>query len=99
MTLFFAGIADHASGGVEAGRQRRVGDDTSFPDCAREIVFTDDAIPVADQIIEQIKNLRCGRDHISAAMQLAVYLAILAVTFVLMRLYGAPEKATVPVRS
>jgi high-affinity iron transporter len=28
------------------------------------------------------------------AMQLAVYLAILAVTFVLMRLYGAPPKAT-----
>ena len=28
------------------------------------------------------------------AMQLAVYLAILAVTFVLMRLYGAPAKAT-----
>jgi high-affinity iron transporter len=28
------------------------------------------------------------------AMQLMVYLAILAVTFVLMRLYGAPAKAT-----
>src|SRR3954451_7421926 len=33
------------------------------------------------------------------AMQLVVYLAILVVTFVLMRLYGAPAKATVPVRS
>src|SRR3954453_4708667 len=33
------------------------------------------------------------------AMQLMVYLAILVVTFVLMRLYGAPAKATVPVRS
>ena len=31
-------------------------------------------------------------------MQLAVYLAILAVTFVLMRLYGAPEKAAQPAR-
>ena len=30
------------------------------------------------------------------AMQLTVYLAILAVTFVLMRLYGAPAKVTTP---
>ena len=33
------------------------------------------------------------------AMQLAVYLAILAVTFVLMRLYGGPAKAVAPARS
>jgi len=32
------------------------------------------------------------------AMQLMVYLAILAVTFVLMRLYGAPAKAALPAR-
>jgi high-affinity iron transporter len=32
------------------------------------------------------------------AMQLAVYLAILAVTFVLMRFYGAPAKAAQPAR-
>jgi high-affinity iron transporter len=32
------------------------------------------------------------------AMQLTVYLAILAVTFVLMRLYGAPTKASQPAR-
>jgi len=32
------------------------------------------------------------------AMQLAVYLAILAVTFVLMRFYGAPVKAAQPAR-
>ena len=32
------------------------------------------------------------------AMQLTVYLAILVVTFVLMRLYGAPAKAAQPVR-
>jgi high-affinity iron transporter len=33
------------------------------------------------------------------AMQLTVYLAILVVTFVLMRLYGAPAKTVVPARS
>ena len=33
------------------------------------------------------------------AMQLIVYLAILAVTFVLMRFYGGPAKAVVPARS
>jgi len=32
------------------------------------------------------------------AMQLVVYLAILAVTFVLMRLYGSPVKAAQPAR-
>ncbi|QDW39557.1 iron permease [Bradyrhizobium sp. KBS0727] len=32
------------------------------------------------------------------AMQLTVYLAILLITFVLMRLYGAPAKAVVPAR-
>jgi high-affinity iron transporter len=32
------------------------------------------------------------------AMQLTVYLAILLVTFVLMRLYGAPAKAAAPAR-
>lgn len=32
------------------------------------------------------------------AMQLAVYLAILLITFVLMRLYGAPAQATAPAR-
>ena len=31
-------------------------------------------------------------------MQLTVYLAILLMTFVLMRLYGAPEKAAAPAR-
>jgi high-affinity iron transporter len=34
----------------------------------------------------------------ATAMQLTVYLAILAVTFVLMRLYGAPTKASQPAR-
>ena len=37
-------------------------------------------------------------DH-PTAMQLAVYLAVLAVTFVLMRLYGAPERIATPARS
>ena len=33
------------------------------------------------------------------AMQLAVHLAVLAVPFVLMRLYGAPERIGTPARS
>ena len=37
-------------------------------------------------------------DH-PTAMQLTVYLAVLAVTFVLMRLYGAPECIATPARS
>jgi len=69
--LFVAGIADRASGGVETGRQRHVGYDASIPDGADEIIFADDAFPVTDQVIEQVKNLRCRRDRIGAAMEFA----------------------------
>ncbi len=69
--LFVAGIADRASGSIETGRQRHVRYDASIPDGADEIIFADDALPVADQVIEQIKNLRCRRNHVGAAMELA----------------------------
>jgi hypothetical protein len=69
--LLFAGIADHASRSVQASRQRRVGHDTSLPDCAHEVVFADNALPVADQVFEQIENLWCDGDDVRPAMQLA----------------------------
>jgi hypothetical protein len=69
--LFFPGIADRASGSIEAGGQRHIGHDASIPDGVHEIVFADDALPVPDQVIEQIENLRCGRNDVGTAMQLA----------------------------
>src|SRR3954447_5303636 len=55
--LFVAGIADRASGSVETGRQRHVRYDTPIPNGVDKVVFADDALSVADQVIEQIKNL------------------------------------------
>jgi hypothetical protein len=51
------------SDGVQAGRQRRIGYDTSIPNRVDKVVFADDAFPIADQVIEQIENLRRRRDH------------------------------------
>src|SRR6266581_790808 len=67
--LFIAGIADRIPGGVQASRQRGIGDNASVPDGADEVVFADDALPVSNQVIEQVKNLRCDRHRIRPAMQ------------------------------
>src|SRR5258708_14884627 len=69
--LFLAGIADSASGDIQAGRQGCIGDNTPVPNGADEVVFTDDTLPVADQVIEQVEYLRCDGDDVRPAMQLA----------------------------
>ena len=58
--LFVAGIADHAPG--EFRRVVSAASDTTapLPDGADEIILADDALPVADQVIEQVEDL--GRD-------------------------------------
>jgi hypothetical protein len=58
-------------GGIQAGCQRRVRYAAPIPNGLDEVVFADDALPVADQVIEQIENLRRCRHHIRAAPQLA----------------------------
>jgi hypothetical protein len=70
-TLLFAGVADRASDGVQPGRQRRVRYNPTIPDRVYEIVLADDAIPAADQILEQIENLWRRRHNIGPAPQLA----------------------------
>ena len=69
--MFFAGIADRSPGGVQARRKRRIGHDTTVPNGVDEVVFADDALPVADQVIEQVEYLWCGGDDVRPAMQLA----------------------------
>src|SRR6266436_7328587 len=69
--LFLAGIADHTPGDIEAGRQRRIGDDTPIPNGVDEVVFTDDTLPVADQVVEQVEYLWRDGDDVRPAMQLA----------------------------
>ena len=69
--LFLAGIADRAPGGIQAGRQRRIGHATPFPDGVDEVVLADDALPVADQIIEEVEYLWRDGDDVRPAMQFA----------------------------
>ena len=69
--LLFAGIADRRPGDIEAGRQRRIGHAAPVPDDVDEVVFADDALPVADQVIEQVEYLRGYGDDVRPAMQLA----------------------------
>ena len=66
-----AGIADHAASDIQAGRQRRIGYNTPIPDGADEVILADDALPVADQVIEQVEDLGRDGDDVRAAMQLA----------------------------
>ena len=69
--LFLAGIADRASGGIQAGRQCRIGHAAPVPDRVDQVVLADDALPVADQIIEQVEYLRRDRDDGRPALQFA----------------------------
>src|SRR6185436_870197 len=68
-TLPLAGIAYRISRGIQSRRQRSIGDDASVPDGANKVVLADDALSVPDQVIEQVKNLRCGRNCISCPIQ------------------------------
>ena len=57
--------------GIQARRKRHIGYDTPLPNYVEQIVFTDDALPVADQVIKQVEYLwRDGYD-VRSAMQLA----------------------------
>ena len=69
--LFLARITDGASSGIQAGRERRFGDDTPLPDGLDQVVLADDMLPVADQVVQQVEDLRRDRDQFSAATKLA----------------------------
>ena len=69
--LLLAGIADRTSSDIQARCQRRIGHNPPIPDGANEVVFGDDALPVADQVFEQVEYLRRDSDYIRLAMQLA----------------------------
>ena len=64
---------------------------------AMDNVVWDSAWLLSDSsILGKALHTLIGYTDQPTAMQLAVYLAILAVTFVLMRLYGAPAKTVRP---
>ena len=60
-----------AARGIQAGRQRRIGHATPVPNGVDEVVLADDALPVADQVIEQVEYLWRDGDDVRSAMQLA----------------------------
>jgi hypothetical protein len=61
------------AGDIQAGRQRSIRDNASAPNGTNEVVFADDALPVPNQVIEQVKNLRCDRHRIRPPMQFAPF--------------------------
>jgi hypothetical protein len=69
--LLLAGIADHVPGGIQAGRQRGIGYDTSVPDGVNKVVFANDVLPVADQVFEKVERLWRDGDDVRSAIQLA----------------------------
>ncbi|MET4092888.1 hypothetical protein ABID60_008643 [Bradyrhizobium sp. S3.5.5] len=54
--LLFARIPDRASRTVEAGRQRGIGHAAPLPNGIDEFILAYDALPVADQVIEEIEH-------------------------------------------
>jgi len=70
-SLLPCAIADRVAGGIDAGGQRRVGNDPAAPNGGNEIILADDTVTIADQKIEQIERLRRNRNEISPAAQFA----------------------------
>jgi len=66
--LLLARVADCVANRIQAGCQRGIRDRASVPDGADEVILADDALPVADQVIEQIEHLGCDRDHFRSTM-------------------------------
>jgi len=82
--LLAAGMAAQAAGYlVQADLLPPLGD----------AVWDTSAVLTDNSVVGKALHTLIGYTDQPTAMQLAVYLAILAVTFVLMRLYGAPAKA------
>jgi hypothetical protein len=65
--------ADRIPCGVQAGRQRSIRYDASIPNGTNEVVLADDALPVPNQVVEQVKDLRRDRHCIRPAMQFTLF--------------------------
>ena len=67
--LILSAIAHRRSRGVDAAGQCRFGDDAAVPDGFDQIVLGDDAVPVFDQIGQQIEYLRLDGDIFATPRQ------------------------------
>jgi hypothetical protein len=64
-------VADRMPDCIDAAGERRLGNDSPFPDGVEQIIFADHPITVVDQVDEQIEDLRSDIDQLVAAPQLA----------------------------
>src|SRR5262249_23110297 len=69
--LVGSGVAYRMPGRIDAAGERRLGNDSPFPDGVEQIIFADHSITVVDQVDEQIEDLRPDIDQLCAAPQLA----------------------------
>ena len=69
--LPLAAVADGMPRGGDPAGQCRLRDDASVPDRCQQIILAGDAIPVRDEIREQIEYLWFDLDQVGAAPQLA----------------------------
>jgi hypothetical protein len=66
-----AGIADRSAGSIDPVENRGLRNDASLPDRGQELVLTDHAVPVLDQVNKEIEDLRLDCDQRSASAQFA----------------------------
>src|SRR5262249_61304999 len=60
--LLFAAVVDRLPHSIDVACQRRVGHDSAVPDSLNQIVLADHALPVLQQIDQQVEHLRSDRD-------------------------------------
>jgi hypothetical protein len=51
-------VAECLAGGLDAGGQRRLGDEPAAPHLVEELVLGDDPVGVADEVNEDLEHLR-----------------------------------------
>src|SRR6185369_1458081 len=69
--LLLARVADCATSGIQPGSQCCIRNAAPIPNGIDEIVLADDALPVSDQVFEQIEHLWCNGNDLCPAMQFA----------------------------
>jgi hypothetical protein len=65
--LLLAVVANRAARRIDPRAQCRFRDDPSFPHRSKQVVLGDNALAVADQVFEKVKNLRLEEDQFLGA--------------------------------
>src|SRR5262249_33657439 len=69
--LLLSAVADGTSRDIQPGRQRGIGYDTSIPDRIDQLILADNAIPVMNEVREQVKCLGGDGQDVRPATKLA----------------------------